>query len=167
MITQDQLKRVMSYDHTTGIFRWAIKPRQRSRPAMGSEAGGINTTTGYKTIQIDGRRYQAHRLAWLYMTGEWPIEDIDHINNNKADNRFENLRQATRSQNHHNKGPMPFNTSGYKGVTFHKGAGKWMARVADVDGSQIYLGLFPTPEAAYEAYCHAAKRLHGEFARLR
>lgn len=94
-----------------------------------------------------------------------PNERVDHINLDKLDNRRENLRLATQSQNCMNKRRQSNNTSGYKGVAFHKSSGKWEARI-NVNGKRLYLGVFDTPELAYEEYCNAAKEYHGEFARL-
>lgn len=124
MITQEQLKLILNYDPETGEFNWLVKPRNRA--SIGGVAGHLRKN-GYREISIKGKKYYAHRLAWLYMTGSWPKEHIDHINGNPSDNRFCNLREATRSQNMHNQGVCSNNTSGYKGVCWHKSNQKWEA----------------------------------------
>src|SRR6185369_10895033 len=96
---------------------------------------------GYWRIFIYGKAYLGHRLVWLYVYGEWPRGDIDHVNRTRSDNRLCNLRVATRSQNLGNMGRRPVNTSGYKGVTWHKRAEKWLAQIS-VNRKNIYLGLF-------------------------
>jgi hypothetical protein len=115
---------------------------------------------------IDGLNQYAHRLAWLWMIGEWPAEEIDHIDGNPLNNRWKNLRLATRGENQFNRGADYTNTSGYKGVTYHKQCRKWVARIGHKRKS-YHLGLFETAKTAHAAYCEAAIRLHGEFARLK
>src|ERR1700719_1662744 len=95
-IDDDRLRELLSYDPETGVFRWLVRKRQNVK--AGDVAGSFDGC-GYCKISIDRRAYKAHRLAWLYMTGEWPPAEIDHINMNRADNRFANLRLATRHQN--------------------------------------------------------------------
>ena len=96
------------------------------------------------------------------MTGKWPENDIDHINVARGDNRFSNLREATRSENLRNRGAQKNNTSGFKGVSWQKSSRKWDARI-NIHGKVVHLGYFDDPEDAYQAYCQAAKELHGEF----
>jgi hypothetical protein len=107
----------------------------------------------------------AHRLAYLYMTGEWPPAGIDHRDTNRSNNRWNNLRAATQLQNSTNSSIRIDNTSGYKGVYWHIGARKWRAQIVS-KGKIHLLGYFSTPQAAHRAYCEAAIRLHGEFARF-
>lgn len=160
MLTQEYLKSIINYDPDTGIFK---KIKCRRGDWVGRPAGTI-MLKGYRCISIDNKRYLAHRLAWLYMTGEWPGQ-IDHINNIKDDNRFINLRPATLSQNMHNQGKRKNNTSGFKGVSFHGGANKWMAQIK-VNWENKYLGVYSTPQEAHAAYCKAAKKHHQQFARF-
>jgi len=127
------------------------------------DVAGHKLSEGYLQISANSKIYFAHRLAWLYITGEWPKDSIDHINEIKHDNRFFNLREATRSQNMMNRGALKNNTSGLKGVSLKKSSGKWRARVG-IRGKSKHLGYFNNPEDAYKAYCEAAKKLHGEFA---
>ena len=155
------VKELLQYNHDTGIFIWAA-PHRKVR--IGDIAGTI-TTNGYRVITIDRIRYRAHRLARFYMTGEWPENDIDHINRDRDDNRFANLRLATRSENHANRGMRIDNTSGLKGVHWHKQRQKWTAHIKH-NGKTVYLGLFESKDEAYKAYCDAANAHFGTFARL-
>jgi len=159
-LTQSKLREVLSYDPETGVFLWLVAPNRRFR--VGTRAGGIYRV-GYRYINLFRRAYLEHRLVWLYVHGEWPVSDIDHINRDPLDNRLANLRVATRSENNANTGLRRNNTSGFKGVSFHKKAGRWQARMT-VNGRGRSLGLYATPEAAHAAYAAAAQTVHGEFA---
>lgn len=110
-----------------------------------------------------GQVFLAHHLAWLLHYGEWPSLLIDHINGDSMDNRIVNLRLATPTQNARNCEKSKINTSGFKGVTRYRK--KWRAAIS-VDNRKLWLGLFETPQAAHEAYAKAARKYHGEFARL-
>ena len=158
MLTQERLKEQLHYDEATGIFTWRLA-RQGVR--SGSVAGTVRPN-GYIAIKIDRRLYLAHRLAWFYVYGEFPPADIDHINCMKSDNRIVNLRLATSSENQMNVQIQSNNTSGFKGVTWHKKRGKWQAQ-SKLNGKYRFLGYFPSAEAASEAYQAFAKRHHGEF----
>lgn len=162
VLTAKRLREVVSYDPETGHFTWLVS---RPRARIGGRAGGLGPGCGgYWCITIDRRRYVAHRLAWLYMTGAWPrTEMIDHINRDRSDNRFANLREATRGQNQVNSGKPSNNSSGFKGV--RRRYGRWFAQIKK-SGKHYHLGYFSTPEEAHRAYCTAAIKLHGEFARL-
>jgi hypothetical protein len=158
--SQDRLKQLLSYDPETGKFIWLVTT---PRAPKGAEAG-VKMGMGYRLIGLDGVRYLAHRLAWFYVHGEWPVEMIDHINGIRDDNRIANLRNATARQNSINSKTSRHNTSGYRGVSFSSRKKKWHARITSE--YQVHpLGYFDTKEAAYAAYCEAAKRLHGEFAK--
>jgi hypothetical protein len=161
MITAERLHELLVYEADTGHFRWKSDRRQMR---AGGIAGGTDTH-GYRQIKIDGRLYLAHRLAVLSVTGEWPKQDVDHINMNRSDNRWINLRQCSRIQNTYNTGRRPHNTSGFKGVTFHKATGKWEAQIR-ANGRSTHLGLAETPEDAAKLYEAAAAKYHGEFARV-
>ncbi len=137
----------LDYSEKSGIFTWKIA-QGRCRP--GEEAGSIKPH-GYVKIQVCGERHYAHRLAWLYMNGEWPSGQIDHINGNRSDNKFENLRLATQPQNMINQ-PA-------KGIRLHS-CGRWTAQIG-VNYKQIYLGLFDTKELAHAAYLNAVKQYFG------
>ena len=159
-MTQDELKELLDYAPETGIFRWKIYKNQSAK--IGDVAGTL-CSNGYRHININRKRYLEHRLAWLYIHGEWPKKEIDHINGIKDDNRIENLREATRSENECNKTKRRDNTSGYKCIGWNKAAQKWCARI-QIYNKRKHLGLFDSKEEAYAVYCKAAKELHGEFA---
>lgn len=159
MITQEELKRLFIYNPGTGEFIHTTSCRYKSFSA-GDRAGTINK--GYVMIRIPHRVYSAHRLAWLYMTGGWPKNCIDHINLERSDNRWLNLREATFSQNHCNKRKQSNNTSGLKGVTRH--SVKWRAKIK-IGDKHVHLGLFDCPAAAAFAYMISADAHFGEFAR--
>lgn len=162
ILTAQRAREILSYNAATGKFTWKISIR-KALPVPGSNAGYIDKN-GYKFIRADGILYCAHRLAWFYMTGEWPKRDIDHKNGIPGDDRWENLRQATESQNIANGRLRRNNTSGYKGVSKDtKTHGKWRAQIKK-DGKFVALGSFFTPEEAHAAYVKAALQLFGEFA---
>lgn len=163
MLTAARLRELLSYDPETGVFRWRVYRARNAR--AGDVAGRIIKAApdkggGYRSIGIDGSEYLAQRLAWLHMTGEWPPAQVDHENRNRDDNAWRNLRDATRSQNQANRPAQANNTSGFKGVAFHKGAGRWRATLG-----KRHLGLFDSPEQAHAAYAEAARGAFGEFAR--
>ncbi len=160
MITQERLKELFRYDPETGEFIRLAKSGRKGR--VGDVVGTINKA-GYVVIGIDGVVYYAHRLAWRYMTGGI-VPQIDHADGSRANNKWRNLRHATHTQNILNAKLAKNNTSGFKGVTWHKGAGRWPASLY-LNGSPNYLGLFDTPEDAHAAYMRAATNAHPEFAR--
>lgn len=159
------VKKLLNYSPESGIFRWkrqSDKPRWWNTKFAGKIAGCKGTL--FILIRVEGTLYTAHRLAWLYTYGEWPISDIDHIDGNPFNNALNNLRRATPSENQCNRGAQRGNRSGYKGVTWH-GNGAWVARIC-LNRKTYHLGSFHTPEAAHEAYKAAAIRLHEDFARF-
>jgi uncharacterized membrane protein len=143
-ITHERLREVLDYDPETGIFTWRVS---RGKAKKGSVAGRINQTTGYVEIGLDGALIGAHIFAWLYMTGEWPPNLIDHKNRKRPDNRWENLRPSDYSKNRKNAKLNSNNTSGYPGVTYLKRSGKWRA-VLKKWGRTRHLGEFATREEA-------------------
>jgi len=161
-LTQKHLKSVLSYDLQTGVFTWKIDCRNMVK--AGCTAGYIKDN-GYRSISIKGGKHYAHRLVFLFMTGNTPKNDVDHINNVKDDNRWVNLREATRSQNNANMGIRRDNSSGFRGVVWHKNRNKWMAQIY-VGGKAKYLGIFACKCAAATAYNEGAKKYFGEFASL-
>ena len=166
-ITAEYVRSILHYDPETGEFRWKARAdvcRWWNTRYVGSAAGAPSNR--YRAIQIDKRRYYAHRLVWLYMTGEWPKEQIDHIDCNKANNCFSNLREATNSQNHANIGKCSSNTSGFKGVYWSRHTRKWHVRIKK-NGKFYSLGYYNEDniEGAAAAYAAAARDMHGEFAR--
>lgn len=158
-LTQERLKSLLKYDPQTGVFLWLIRTSRRT--FAGDVAGSINPK-GYRVITIERRNYGAHRLAVLWMTGMLPTKEVDHENLHRSDNRWENLRVATRTQNRTNSRAMKNNSSGYKGV--YPFRGRWRALITS-NYKNIHLGLFNNPEDAHAAYCAAAQKYHGEFAR--
>lgn len=160
-LTAAQLRELLHYDPSTGIFTWRVAPANNT-PA-GSVAGA--DCDGYRLIRVAGGRYRAHRLAWLYMTGEWPSCQVDHRDTDRSNNRWGNLRLATTSQNKANMGKRADNTSGFKGVRWYPPTKRWVAAIG-FQGTRKTIGYFATPEAAHAAYCAEASRLFGEFARF-
>lgn len=163
MISCKRLRAALSYDPETGIFRW--RQRHGCR-AGGAIAGTKDAKRGYVQICIDGHQYRAHRLAWLYVHGKWPTPEADHRNGVGSDNRIENLRVATRSQNSCNGAAHKDGRSGIKGVSWNVGREKWVAQIR-ATGQTHFLGRFAKMKDACAAYRAAAARLHGEFARVR
>lgn len=146
MIELEKLKELLNYNEGTGIFTW----KKHKGVKYGTIAGTIRPD-GYIQIGLLRKHYLAHRLAWFYVYGSWPIEEIDHINRVKNDNRIINLREATRLDNNINSN-MP-NETGYKGV---RKTGKRFQSQINISSKQIYLGIFDTAEEAHQAYLAAA-----------
>lgn len=160
-LTQALLKEYLSYEPETGNFTWSKQFTNRCK--VGSIAGTL--MKGYIRIGLHGQRYDAHRLAWLYVYGKWPKLEIDHINHYRADNRINNLREATHSQNNCNVRLKSNNTSGYKGVSFNKKLKKWQVTI-EVSGKSCYGGIFGSQIDAAKTYDRLAKSHYGEFAYL-
>lgn len=154
----ERIRSLLDYDPDTGVFRW----REAVGGRMAGQSAGTLHSKGYRRIKLDGRHHFAHRLAWLYVTGEWPDRAIDHMNGDKTDNRIANLRLATASENNMNMGVRRFSKTGLKGVSPQRK--KYMAQIS-ANGKRHYLGLFQTPEEAHQAYLQRARELHGDFAR--
>ena len=156
MITQERLKEVLSYDPETGIFTWKVG--KRNQVYAGREAGSV-VKLGYRMIKIDGHSYLTHRLAWLYFYGELPALDIDHRDGNPSNNKIDNIRLATDSENLQNQKRHKNNSSGYIRVHWDKEYKKWCANIS-INKKQIYLGAFDNPQDASQAYLSAKKKLH-------
>jgi hypothetical protein len=151
---QTELKKLMRYDPLTGEFRWNVGTYKDRR------AGSLSSI-GYIKIKIEGKEYQAHRLAVLYMTGKLPISDVDHMNCNRADNRWINLRVVSRHINSHNRsGANSNNKSGWAGVHRFRGA-RWIAQVSTPDKVKQHLGVFSSPEEAHIVYLMAKEVYFG------
>lgn len=165
-LSAEYLRSIIEYDPESGEFSWKRRPGYPAKwntRYSGKIAGTVCTYHNRILIRIDGKQYQAHRLAWLYMTGEWPQDDIDHKDCNRLNNKFNNLRSCTHTQNCANtKGRS--GRCGLKGVDYHKRMKKYRARIR-MGGTQVFLGNFDTPDDAHEAYCKAVYKFHGEFAR--
>ena len=146
-MTQDELKALFLYDPETGIF---TRKKWRSSNAVMGAAAGTTHTKGYIAIWIGGRRHMAHRLAWLYVYGEWPTKQIDHINGKKDDNRISNLRLADNAENQQNINTPRTNKSGVKGVFWNRFVNKWHAQIG-IEGRNKHIGLYERFEDAVEA----------------
>lgn len=160
-LTQEALKRLLSYEPETGHFRWRInKPNM---PA-GSIAGTLHKR-GYLRIGVLGAIYRAHRLAWFYVHGAWPARDIDHMNGIRTDNRLANLREATPLENAHNRGKVgPSATAtGFAGVGVDR-SGRFFARIT-VRGKRMRIGMFDVAADAANAYAQAKRTMHPAFVR--
>ena len=175
-LTQEYLKKRIYYDPQTGVFTWLpipIRPRYRrfdlawNTKYSEKQAGCVRKSRyqlAYIKISIHKKPFQGHRLAFLYMTGKFPPEGVDHKDGNGLNNRWENLRPATQSQNTRNRRINSNNTSGFKGVYLDKRDGRYDARIT-ICGETHNLGRFSNPQDAHNVYVAAAKKHFGEFAR--
>jgi len=153
-LTAQKTWELFNYDHLTGVFRW--KRSLSNRVPVGSIAGS-NQRNGYLGVKIGPKRYSLHRLAFLYMTGETPEEHIDHINHDRKDNRWANLRKADPAINSKNRSLSKTNKTGVSGVLLKKGRKHYTVRI-NVDGKEIGLGNFPTLEEAASVRLEAEKK---------
>lgn len=157
ILSADRLRELLHYDPLTGEFSRLVALR-------GGRLGPVVSPpfkNGYRYINVDGHRYLSHRIAWLYVHGKLPDNDIDHINCNRADNRFSNLRDVARFVNNQNRRRARADnmSSGLTGVTWHAHSRKWRARIT-LHGREYRLGLYTSPGDAYDAYIKAKRRLH-------
>lgn len=160
LVSVAYIREILNYCPETGILTW--KKRVANRVRIGDVAG---YSDGKKiTFGIKGKLYLAHRVAWVLVHGEWPEQDIDHINGNPLDNRLENLRSVPHTANMFNRKKYANNTSGFKGVVFHKGSQKWTASIT-ANNKAKFLGNFDRKEDAAKAYELAAMEIFGEFRR--
>lgn len=157
-LTQERLKELFHYDPLSGIFTRLVNTGRHGRYKAGTVAGSY-TERGYLVVVIESKIFSLHRLAWLYMTGEWPLAGVDHGNGVHDDNRFENLRPAEQWQNAQNNKIPVTNTSGLIGASWHKGKKKWCAGIG-ANRKRHYLGAFDTAEEAHAAYLSAKASLH-------
>lgn len=146
-LTAQRLRELLHYDPDTGLFIWLARCSNRALP--GSIAGG-GQSQGYLAIGVDRRRYLAHRLAWLYMTGAWPAAQVDHIDRDRKNNRWSNLREATAKQNAENAAAHRDSASGVKGIGWVASRQKWVARICS-NGERKQIGSFCTLEEAMAA----------------
>jgi hypothetical protein len=159
-ITQEHLREMLSYHAASGQFVW--KSPLSNRVKVGAIAGAT-TKNGYIVIGLHGKLVYAHRVAWFYMTGGWPKHQIDHVNGDRQDNRWDNLRLATPQQNSANSKRPVTNGSGYKGA-YKTRNGRFQAKV-EANGASIYLGTFDSAEDAHAAYMEEAVKQFGPYAR--
>jgi hypothetical protein len=160
MLTQSELKLLVSYDPRTGIFTWLPRPpttvgAKAFNARSAGKAAGTVSRKGYIHIRIGERVYLGHRLAWLYVHGHLPDLLIDHKDYDKANNRIDNLRLATKAQNNFSR-----KKSALAGVSFR--SGRWYSKIR-IAGKEVYLGAFDTSEAAKQAFDTAASAAYGEF----
>ena len=160
-LSVERLRQLLRYDPEDGKLVWIAKSSPNSHVAVGSVAGSLDNT-GYIRVWIDGDRYVAHRLVWLWMTGEWPTNQVDHVDCDKTNNRWCNLRAATNSENKANGRTYKKKSGLPKGVTLQHG--KYVAQIVH-NYKHYHEGCFDNPNDAHQAHIAAAKRLHGEFAR--
>ncbi len=158
--TQDRLKELFYYKD--GFLHYMANGGPTAR--KDAKAGCARGQRGYHRMYVDGKPYYLHRLIWILFYGELP-EQIDHIDGDRANSHVANLRAATKSQNHYNKGPAARNKSGFKGVCWHKVTKKWVVQIRE-GGRVKHLGYFEDPILAAECYDREAVRIQGEFARL-
>lgn len=169
-LTQERLKELLHYDPETGVFTWKRRTTGKNYTSWnskyaGKRAGNVNKPSGYVYIYVDNENYSAHRLAWLYMHGEFPSFHIDHADMDRANNASSNLRLATQSENLANTGLRADNTSGFKGIVLHKNRlhqkYPWQARL-----KRKSLGYYATAEEAASVRNEAFKAEFGKFARV-
>ena len=163
MVDRDFFDRHLTYEPSSGILRW-----KRDETGYGSNGkvksghtAGYRSQIGYIYVTIGQIPYLGHRIAWILMTGSWPDHQIDHINGIRDDNRWENLRQASKRENQRNRRAQINNKLGLKGVTLAR-SGRYRANIC-INGKQTSLGTFDTKEAAAAAYWEASITYFGEF----
>lgn len=155
-LTAQRLRELFHYDQASGTF---TRRRQAGTAPAGDVAGYLDRSTGYLRISVDDRNYYAHRLAFLYVTGEMPASGVDHKNGCKSDNRWDNIRPATQAENAQNMKLRSDSTSGYPGVSLSKSKRKWVAYI-QADGRRRTIGLFSDMHSAVAARSEAKRSLH-------
>lgn len=166
--TADEVRELLDYNPETGALTWKV--RQATDPATkwwntryAEKQAGCRNASGYMEVRLFDRLHLAHRLAWIWVNGEWPSSAIDHADGNPSNNCLANLRPTNDSLNQANKKKPSTNRSGYKGVSFRKDKGRYVAQIM-ANGQYHYLGLFDCPRKAHAAYTAAAKLHFGEYA---
>lgn len=160
MLTQKELKRLLHYNPSTGVFTWLLSPARQIKD--GDVAGCVSTYQGnkkYRLIRVSGELHLAHRLVFLYMKGAFPTGEVDHINGSGLDNRWVNLRQVSSRENSKNTRLRSDNTSGFVGVSWSKSTRKWRASI-DVNGKRKHIGYFIGKQDAIKARMSASAE-HG------
>lgn len=157
MLTQARLHELIRYDHQTGQFFWR---KIRKGVSSTDQPAGCVGANGYIYISVDNNKLLAHRIAWLYVYGEWPDYHLDHINHNTQDNRIENLRDAPRAINMHNQRKAHVDSlTGFMGVTFEKARNLYVAKIT-VNRKSVFVGRFKTAQAAHDAFIKKKRELH-------
>ncbi len=170
LVTAKRLREVLSYDLETGVFTWKPRPAEQfssdkscktwNTRFAGKHCGCIDSERGYVLIRVDGEQYFAHRLAWLFVTGVWPKNEVDHRNGIRSDNRWLNLRDVTPGVNRQNRRAPSRSAAGALGVSINKKTGRFESRIRTPGGGTQHLGTFSTVEAAHAAYVAAKRRMH-------
>jgi hypothetical protein len=157
-ITHAELRALLHYCPETGIFTWRVKTCRKVVPGA---IAGYTKPEGYTIIRVNKVRYRASRLAWYYMTKNWPTGDIDHIDGNPRNDAFYNLRDVSTAGNVQNqkRAHARNKTGGLLGVSKIKSSKRWRARIC-ANGVSTLLGWFDTPEEAHAAYVSAKRKLH-------
>lgn len=156
MLTYERAHERLMHDRDTGELFWKVSHWKRVKAG---NVAGDKYRNGYRRVCVDSKEYLAHRVVWMMAYGEWPTNEIDHINGDRADNRLCNLRLATSTQNKQNTGRRSDNKSGRVGVSWQKNLGKWQAAIT-VNRKQRHLGFYPDIESAAMAYAKAKAELH-------
>lgn len=160
-LTLEMLKHALDYNPETGVFTW--KNKISCKNVVGEVAGGNDN--GYVRISLYRQKHMAHRLAWFYVHGIWPDEEVDHVNMDRSDNRICNLRPANKEQNSRNRHAQVNNKVGLKGVCEHaQQPGKYTAQIG-INNKKKHLGIFTDPLEAHKAYVKASSELHQKFGR--
>lgn len=160
-LTQERLKELFDYNFLTGVLLWRVKPHIKANSIFPGKKAGCSTGYKYWAVVIDKKKYSYHRVVWLYVTGEWPQKDIDHIDGDRSNNKWGNLRLASRSENMMNlKSHHKDSQTGYLGI--EKKRDKYMARIC-VNGKRIGLGTYIDPKEAHNAYLEAKRKYHQGF----
>lgn len=155
-LTAERARELSRYDPESGRLFWAV---DRRKTKSGAEAGtNYKGRNWYRQVCVDYTVYRAHRVIWLIMTGEWPKGEIDHIDGDGLNNRWDNIRDVGREENSHNMRRPTNNSSGCSGVRWHKRAGKWGARIYK-DNREVHIGLFDTKAEAIQARKDAEESL--------
>ena len=157
MLTQSEIRRLTNYNEETGEFTWSANAHKKVR---GKPVGSMSRN-GYLVTKVDYKRYLVHRLVWLYVHGEFPKDEIDHINRNKADNRVSNLRDVDRFTNVHNKSKTSNSVSGYTGVRRTSNKKRWQAFI-HMGGKFMNLGVYDTIDEALSARVEYKRRVFGD-----
>lgn len=154
-ITHEYVRSVLNYDPLTGFLTW--KTQASNRVKAGDRAGW--KSKGYREICLREASFYEHRIVWFHVFGEWPFEQLDHINGDRSDNRISNLRECSPSENRHNLTGVRSKGSGFRGVWLRRCNKKWCAAI-QTDGMRLNLGSFDTQEAAHAVYLQAKRLIH-------
>ena len=157
LITAERAREIFLYDPLTGLLTWKEAISNKSK--VGETAGSLNITDGYLQVKAENKLYRVHRIAWLYMTGEWPAY-VDHHNGIRCDNRWANLRSVSCMENMQNRTKHNANNrTGFLGVSLIKSTNKYKSCI-QVNGKTVHLGVFESAELAHEKYVEAKRIYH-------